>query len=154
MGQIQTETPYYQPNPPAPYPFSTIDATRHDPDFATDCAALNHGIISGANLTAPCEMAWALRIINSRDVVIYGLGLYSFFNNFNTNCSDGPYGGSEKCQSRIVWIEDVTGASDNVVLYDLYTIGSVSMVTNNGTDIALWKDNWNVFGESLSLYMP
>lgn len=154
MGQIQTETPYYQPNPPAPYPFSTVNTTLHDPDFSQDCAGLDHGMITGANLTAPCEMAWALRIIDSSDVVIYGSGLYSFFNNYNTNCSDGPYGGSMRCQSRIVWIEDTTGASQNVVLYDLNTIGSISMVTNNGADVVLWKDNWNVFGESISLFKP
>lgn len=154
MGQIQTETPYYQPNPPAPYPFTTVDSTRHDPDFAADCATLDGSMIAGANLTAPCEMAWALRIIDSSNVVIYGPGLYSFFNNYNTSCSNGPYGGTKRCQSRIVWIEDTTGASQNVVLYDLNTIGTISMITSNGSDVALWKDNWSVFGESLALFKP
>lgn len=96
-------------------------------------------------------MAWGLRISNSSNVVIYGAGHYSFFNNYNTTCSNGPYGGTMKCQSRIVWIEDAD-ASENVVLYDLNTIGSISMMTHNGTDVALWYDNWNVFGESISLF--
>lgn len=153
MGQIQTETPYYQPNPPAPYPFDNINTTLNDPDFDNDCAVLDSGgIISGANVTAPCRMAWALRIIDSSDVVVYGAGLYSFFNNYNTTCSDGPYGGSKRCQSRLVWVEDILGTSENVMLYDLYTIGTISMVTHNGADVALWKDNWNVFGESLALF--
>lgn len=151
MGQIQTETPYYQPNPPAPYPFNAIDSKLHDPDFSSDCATLDHSSIPGANITAPCEMAWGLRISNSSNVVVYGAGHYSFFNNYNTTCSNGPYGGTMKCQSRIVWIEDA-GASENVVLYDLNTIGSISMMTHNGTDVALWYDNWNVFGESISLF--
>ncbi|KUI56141.1 Glucan 1,3-beta-glucosidase [Cytospora mali] len=154
MGQIQTETPYYQPNPPAPYPFNDINETLHDPDFSSDCAALDHGSIAGANLTAPCEMAWGLRIIDSSNVVIYGAGHYSFFNNYNNTCSDGPYDGTLRCQSRIVWIEDITGASENVTIYDLNTIGTISMVTNNGTDVALWYDNWSVFGESFPLYIP
>lgn len=153
MGQIQTETPYYQPNPPAPYPFNNINTALNDPDFATDCAQLNQGaMIEGANLTAPCQMAWALRIIDSSNVFIYGPGLYSFFNNYDTTCSDGPYGGFVRCQSRLVSIEDSAGRSENVILYDLFTIGTISMVTNNGNDVALWKDNWNVFGESLSLF--
>ncbi|KAF3768855.1 family 55 glycoside hydrolase [Cryphonectria parasitica EP155] len=154
MGQIQTETPYYQPNPPAPYPFDIANIVLNDPDFGTDCASLIKGaMIPGANLTAPCEMAWGLRIIDSNDVVIYGPGLYSFFNNYNTTCSNGPYGGSMRCQSRMVWIQDTTGASgNNVVLYDLNTIGTISMVTYNGSDVALWKDNWNVFGETLAIF--
>lgn len=151
MGQIQTETPYYQPNPPAPYPFDNISTALHDPDFATDCVSL---VISGSNITAPCEMAWALRIVDSSNVVVYGAGLYSFFNNFSTKCSAGPYGGISKCQSRMVWVEDTTGISQNVSIYDLFTIGTISMVTNNGADVALWKDNWNVYGESLALFQP
>lgn len=161
MGMIQTETPYYQPNPPAPYPFDTISTALHDPDFATDCAPLltpgsnfTVPMVVGSNITAPCEMAWGLRIVDSSNVVVYGAGLYSFFNNYSTKCSAGPYGGIRKCQSRMVWIEDTVGNSDNVVLYDLFTIGTISMVTNDGTDVALWKDNWNVFGECLALFTP
>lgn len=152
MGQLQSETPYYQPNPPAPYPFTEKNDELSDPDFGSDCAALNTGFISGSNITAPCEMAWGLRIIDSSDVVVYGAGFYSFFNNYNTTCSDGPFGSTRKCQSRLVWIEDSTGASENIAIYDLNTIGSLSMLTHNGTDIALWNKNWNVFGESLALF--
>lgn len=154
MGQLQSETPYYQPNPPAPYPFTEVNEELSDPDFATDCAALasSGGFISGSNITAPCEMAWGLRIIDSSNVVVYGAGHYSFFNNYNTTCSDGPFGSTKKCQSRIVWIEDTTGSSENVAIYDLQTIGALSMLTHNGSDIALWKDNWSTFGESLALF--
>lgn len=152
MGQIQTETPYYQPNPPAPSPFSDIDTALSDPDFPSDCATLDESYIPGSNITAPCEMAWALRIIDSKDVLVYGAGLYSFFNNYSTLCSAGPHNLQTKCQSRIAWVEDHTGASENVVIYDLYTIGAISMVTNNGTDAVLWSDNWSVYGESIALF--
>lgn len=152
LGHMQTETPYYQPNPPAPYPFNILDSTLNDPNFASDCAVPDQGNIPGSQIAAPCEMAWALRIINSSNVLVYGPGLYSFFNNYDTTCSDGPYGGTRKCQSRIVWVEDAADTSRNVVLYDLNTIGSISMVTNNGADVALWKDNWNVYGESFVVF--
>lgn len=154
MGQIQTETPYYQPNPPAPYPFSAIDPALSDPDFPSECATLDNSYIPGSNITAPCEMAWALRIIDSKNVLVYGAGLYSFFNNYSTLCSSGPNNTRTKCQSRIAWLEDNTGTSENVVIYDLYTIGTISMVTNDGTDGVLWSDNWSTFGESIALFRP
>ncbi|KAI3391854.1 hypothetical protein diail_6684 [Diaporthe ilicicola] len=154
MGQIQTETPYFQPNPPAPYPFNTIDMSLHDPDILSDCSALDHGYIPGSNITAPCEMAWGLRIIDSSNVVIYGAGLYSFFNNYSTLCSNGPKSMLRKCQSRIAWVEDNSGTSENVTIYDLNTIGTISIVTNDGTDAALYSDNWSVFGELIALFKP
>lgn len=154
MGQIQTESPYYQPNPPAPSPFNVIDTALRDPDFPSDCAILDESYIPGSNITAPCEMAWALRIIDSKNVLIYGAGLYSWFNNYSTLCSAGPQNFQTKCQSRILSVEDHLGASENVVIYDLYTIGTISMVTHNGIDAALWSDNWNVYGESIALFKP
>lgn len=154
MGQIQTETPYYQPNPPAPYPFNDIDTALSDPDFPSDCAALNGGYIDGSNIAAPCAMAWGLRIIDSKNVLVYGAGLYSFFNNYSTLCSIGPRNSQTKCQSRMVWLEDNSGGSENVVIYDLYTIGAISMVTSNGHDAALSFGNWNSFGESITLFKP
>ena len=74
MGFIQTETPYYQPNPPAPAPFSPMPAL-HDPYFTSPCSGQ-----SG-------NSAWGLRIINSQNVLIYGAGLYSFFDNYSTSIS-------------------------------------------------------------------
>lgn len=153
MGQIQTETPYYQPNPPAPSPFNDIDTALSDPDFPSNCATLSESYIPGSNVTAPCEMAWALRIIDSKNVLIYGAGLYSWFNNYSTLCSV-PRNPQNKCQSRIFSVEDHTGASENVVIYDLYTIGAISMATNNGNDSVLWSDNWSVYGESIALFKP
>ena len=49
----------------------------NDPDFKTLCANAPAGV--------PCESGYALRIINSRDVYIYGAGFYSFFNNYSTS---------------------------------------------------------------------
>ena len=81
MGQIQTETPYYQPNHSAPIPFPP-DATYHDPVF------------KGVSST------WDLRIVDSTDVLVYGAGLYSFFSNYNVSCSDVGNGENERYASR------------------------------------------------------
>ena len=73
LGFIQTETPYYQPNPGAngPYP---VSAGRFDPDFSAFCAG------KGAN----CYDAWGVRVVNSKSILVYGAGLYSFFDNYST----------------------------------------------------------------------
>ena len=62
MGMIQTETPYFQPSPLAPTPF-TSGLFPNDPTF-TDCPA---------NSTN-CAMSWALRIIDSTSVYSMGSG--------------------------------------------------------------------------------
>jgi len=76
MGFIQTETPYYQPNPLAPTPFS-VDSSLNDPNFATSCSGQSGN----------CAEAWGLRVINSKNVLVYGAGHYSFFNNYDTSKS-------------------------------------------------------------------
>jgi glucan 1,3-beta-glucosidase len=58
-GMIQTETPYFQPTPNPPAPFSTN---------------LAYGDPPGARLDA-----LGLVITSSFDIFVYGAGLYSFF---------------------------------------------------------------------------
>jgi hypothetical protein len=67
MGEIQTETPYYQPNPNTAIPFPAV-ASLNDPATASD--------------------AVGLRILSSNNILVYGAGLYSFFYNYNVHCSD------------------------------------------------------------------
>lgn len=76
MGFIQTETPYYQPTPSAVTPFTPFSG-RNDPDFSVFCSGK----------AATCNMAWGLRVLNSTSALIYGAGLYSFFNNYDTSSS-------------------------------------------------------------------
>lgn len=73
MGQVQSETAYYQPNPDASLPFAP-SAELLDPQFSSLC---NNG-------TGQCS-GWGLRILDSQDIGVYGAGLYSFFSNYN-NC--------------------------------------------------------------------
>jgi hypothetical protein len=146
MGQIQTETPYYQPNPPAPAPFSTVNIALSDPDFASICQGSDNTFtIPWTPTGSPsCGMAWGLRVLNSRNVVIFGAGLYSFFNNYDTHCSTQTAG--ERCQGRIFWAENDMG-----VVYNLDTIGSVSMVTHGGTDLASWAENFATFASTVAV---
>ena len=97
MGQIQTETAfvppsslqssplfhqrmltqeacrYYQSNPNALVPF-TPNPSIHDPDFAASCNGKSGN----------CAVGWGLRVVDSKNLHVYGAGLYSFFNNYDT----------------------------------------------------------------------
>jgi len=126
MGFIQTETPYYQPNPDALIPFPPV-AAYSDPIFT-----------AGAS-------AWGLRIVKSNPVFIYGAGLYSFFSNYNVHCSD--QGNGETCQPRIFSIEQSI-----VLLYNLNTVGTGIMITQDGSDFANYSDNLDGFVDTIALY--
>ncbi|KLU83078.1 hypothetical protein MAPG_02145 [Magnaporthiopsis poae ATCC 64411] len=184
MGQIQTETAYYQPNPPAPFPFTTLNKTIHDPNFALDCRVKTGNGTSDVQPSAetlpiltladslpgkpPCEMGWGLRIIGSKNVVVYGAGLYSFFNNWSTSCCQEGFKTHEgvlgKCQARILYIggdpasstasNQGDGKSDtlDVSLYNLNTVGVVSMINRQGTDLAYWKENKAGFTDTVAVF--
>ena len=138
MGQIQTETPYYQPNPKAAQPF-TVNTALNDPNFATLCP-------SGSPTT--CSMAWGLRITGATSqIFIWGAGLYSFFNNYDTSCNTQANGA--KCQTAIFQYES---AAQSVFIHNLNTVGSVSMVQRDTTSLAKNSDNWNVFPSTINLF--
>ncbi|KAG7107919.1 Glucan 1 like protein [Verticillium longisporum] len=160
MGQIQTETPYFQPNPPATVPFPPARA-YHDPDFAKECAAGAH---PDADPRVPCAMAWALKIEASRDIKIYGAGLYSFFNDYSTACCQ--IGAGARCQQRLFDIggshggcvygnataSGVVGSSSGVEVYNLNIVGTRAMITRNGRDIASYDDNIAGFTAGIGVY--
>jgi glucan 1,3-beta-glucosidase len=136
MGFIQTETPYYQPNPSAPTPFSVVPSLN-DPNFGISC----HG------QTGNCANAWALRVLNSENVLVYGAGLYSFFDNYNTTCSDNP--GPENCQDNIFSLE---GLLSDVNVYCLSTVGTTNMITHNGATVAVFSANNGVYPDNIALF--
>ncbi|MCJ1391404.1 hypothetical protein MMC18_004268 [Xylographa bjoerkii] len=136
MGQIQTETAYYQPNPNATEPFPPV-AALNDPNFVTSCAGV----------AGNCADGWGLRILNSQSLMVYGAGLYSFFDNYSTTCSNA--GNGETCQSRIF---DIEGNVRNINVYNLNTIGATSMINQNGVSLASYADNINVFPDTIALF--
>ncbi|KAK3337737.1 pectate lyase superfamily protein-domain-containing protein [Cercophora scortea] len=169
MGQIQTETPYYQPNPPAPGPFASRNTDLRDPDFGFDCASVVFGNgtepVSNGTLSLPgdppCAMAWGMRILSSENVVVFGAGLYSFFGNYNTSCSTSKRG--ENCQARILWVGEDSGSASarngtradmsTVEVYNLNTVGSVSMLTRQGADVARWSENNATFASTVAVFV-
>ncbi|AEO70912.1 glycoside hydrolase family 55 protein [Thermothielavioides terrestris NRRL 8126] len=106
FGHVQTETPYYQPVPEAPAPF-TPGGFPADPDF------------SSCN-SSSCKEAWAMRIVESSNVMIYSAGFYSWFSNYDQGCLP-----TESCQQRLFSVED----SDLVWVFNLFTKGTVEIAS-------------------------
>ncbi|KAF2678079.1 glycoside hydrolase family 55 protein [Lentithecium fluviatile CBS 122367] len=126
FGAIQTETPYYQPNPDFTTPFKT-NAKYFDPDFTTKSD----------------KTAWAVRIIDSSSIWNYGAGTYSFFQNYGQECVN-----SQDCQTDINQIENST----NVNIFGLSTKASVNMITSGGKGLALDSDNRSNFCATLAIF--
>lgn len=152
IGHIQTETAYYQPNPPASIPFPILESWS-DPTFPEYC--LNGSLFLDPNyILQPNELSndcngWGLRIVDSFNMYVYGAGHYSFFYNYNVTCSQEGYGA--ECQSRMVSLE---GSSQNVAIYGLSTVGSQSMVTWDGRDVVPAADNVAGFTNTIALFRP
>ena len=135
MGFIQTETPYYQPDPNALTPFSPV-SSLNDPNFSTSCSGQSGN----------CAAAWGFRALGSSNLLIYGAGLYSFFNDYSTTCSNNP--GPENCQDSMV---DLESGNSNIHFYCLSTIGASNMVVTAGKNVvAKYSDNLNVFPQTIA----
>lgn len=112
LGMIQTESPYYQVAPAAPAPFTPSTVLASDPTF------------SYCNSTsASCAISWAVRIVESKSIYIYGAGLYSWFQKYSQACLV-----TENCQDRIFEIE----SSSAIWIYSLITKASVEMISPDG----------------------
>ncbi|KAK5091266.1 hypothetical protein LTR05_001447 [Lithohypha guttulata] len=130
MASIQTETAYMQPAPNALDSGFTPNTAWHDPDFS-DCT------------TDDCKKTWGLRVLNSQDVFMYGGGMYSFFQDYNQDCTK-----TEDCQLNMVDIQCSTG----IYLYGMTTKASVNQLTVKGQAAILHTDNVNNFGATVLLY--
>ncbi|OKL58255.1 Glucan 1,3-beta-glucosidase [Talaromyces atroroseus] len=132
-GYIQTETPYYQPSPDATSGPYAYNATWNDPDYST-C------------LSGNCD-ALGLYVTGGDSIYIYGAGLYSFFNDYSTSCSD--YGNSENCQSEIFRVDGTVSA---LRVYGLNTVGTTNLIEVDGTSEADYSDNISTYADSIALF--
>ncbi|KAJ2974245.1 hypothetical protein NQ176_g6160 [Zarea fungicola] len=123
MSMIQTESPYYLPDPQAPAPFKDSLNFRSDPDFS-ECDSSN----------PHCAAAWGLSIISSTNVRVYGAGLYNWFQKYIQPCVD-----TQDCQQRVLKVDK----SGQVFLYNVYTIGTVEMINHGSDKPVLAKANTN-----------
>ncbi|KAF8595217.1 exo-beta-1-3-glucanase [Ceratobasidium sp. AG-I] len=124
-GLIQTETPYYQPSPAPPAPFS-INTAYADPSFTNGNAA------------------WALRVQTSSNIFVYGAGLYSFFQNYVQTCLD-----NYTCQNSIA---TVSSDSTDVYVYSLSTVGTTNMLNVGSTGVVNQANNRNGFASTMTVW--
>jgi len=122
---LQTETPYYQPYPKAPAPFSGAYSLPSDPTFS---------YCNPASTT--CNYAWGLEIINSSNMMFYGAGFYSWFQWYSQICLE-----NEACQERLVRVI----GSNNIFIVNLYTKGVYSMIQGGDSVDILALDNMDGF---------
>ncbi|THV06881.1 exo-beta-1,3-glucanase [Dendrothele bispora CBS 962.96] len=126
MGLIQTETPYYQPIPPAPLPFS-LNNDFKDPLF------LDAG------------RAWGVRIAKSNDIIVFGAGLYSFFLSDSQECID-----TTTCQAQIFTIDD----ESSVRVFSLSTVGTTMQLSVDALPIIMSSMNINGFASTVTAWSP
>ncbi|KJA18280.1 glycoside hydrolase family 55 protein [Hypholoma sublateritium FD-334 SS-4] len=124
MGLIQTETPYYQPDPASPSPFSVNTAYNDPAPYANS------------------PSAWALSIINSNNILVFGAGLYSFFDNYSQTCLTPAV-----CQTQIV---NVDTASTGVNIYSLSTVGTTFQISVNSAGVINQSGNVNGFASTVT----
>ncbi|KAK6330900.1 hypothetical protein TWF718_003098 [Orbilia javanica] len=144
MGLVQTESPYYQPSPLGPLPWSVTEGTTSqftdDPTFIECLSSLDTDIDK-------CAVSWALRILDSSDIYAYGVGFYSWFQNYDQTCVP-----LENCQTRLIQ----TAFSEKIYLYGIATKGAQEAVSPTGSNLvaALQQDNQNGYTTSIAAWLP
>ena len=141
MGHIQTESPYYQPNPHPPEPFraaASLAGFPNDPDFS-ECE------VAPEVWDDRCNYAWGMRIIDSKDVMIHSAGLYSFFNEYYQDCIP-----TNNCQDHILEVKGSTG----VVIYNLFTVATVNIASGIDKTEVPQDENQRGFTTEVSVWVP
>jgi hypothetical protein len=123
---LQTESPYFQPSPMPPAPFTNVVGTfAGDPDYT--CSAGNE--FSG------CDESWSVIMTKCENIFIAGAGLYSWFSSYAQTCID-----TQLCQKTLIRLDSNYA---NVRFQNLITIGAKYMAVMDGDGI-LALDNLNV----------
>ncbi|KAF2099288.1 family 55 glycoside hydrolase [Rhizodiscina lignyota] len=129
MSSIQTETAYMQSNPNALVPYAPR-SDYYDPTFS-EC------------FQQTCYKTFGLRIYNSAYILIFGAGLYSFFNNYDSACLL-----TSNCQEHMVSLEK----SEAIYIYNLNTIAATDMVEVDKVALVPNIPNANWFCHTVSIF--
>lgn len=126
-GMIQTESPYFQytdaTSSPGPFKDS-LGVFSNDPDFSETC--------NGSKLQ--CDFSWAAMFSQVSNVTIAGAGLYSWFDAYDQSvCVD-----AQNCQQRLIFDQ---GGNGELWVFNLVTIGSVEMISDDSGAIETAKEN-------------
>ncbi|KAJ3923316.1 exo-beta-1,3-glucanase [Lentinula edodes] len=124
LGLFQTEIPYYQPSPESPSPF-TSSTTYNDPT------------------TFDSGFAWAVNVVSSTDIIFFGAGLYSFYNDYTQDCLD-----TMSCQPQLVNID----STSSVTIYSLSTIGATYQLSVENTGIVNQSDNIDGYQSTVTVW--
>ncbi|KAF9466652.1 exo-beta-1,3-glucanase [Collybia nuda] len=125
MGLIQTESPYFQPTPVPPAPFS-INAAYKDPSFP-------------GSLTS----SWGLTVTTSTDIIVFGAGLYSFFKTYTQDCLK-----TFDCQSQMLNVDSTSSVS----IYSLSTVATTYQISVNGQGVVNQSANRNGFASTVTVW--
>lgn len=134
-GFMQSETPYFQPEPFAPAPLQ-FNMKYDDPTFT---------VCQGNATDVPCKDAWGLRILDSTGIVIYSTGMYSFFNNYEQPCVSG-----QNCQENMIHI-----TNSEVSMYAVSTKAAVNMIVDDSATSSpvLDADHRSNFCATIAYYL-
>ncbi|KAK6527262.1 hypothetical protein TWF281_010450 [Arthrobotrys megalospora] len=145
MGLVQTESPYFQSQPMAPSPFGPLELDVTQDLFPEDPVFLGCNLAASKKL---CSVSWALRVVESTDVYIYGIGFYSWFQDYySQDCV-----AKEACQQSLI----DTSYSEKIFMYGIATKGAQEVVSPQGTKLvpALQTDNQNGYTTSVTAWLP
>ncbi|KAK4031880.1 hypothetical protein C8A01DRAFT_20966 [Parachaetomium inaequale] len=127
-SMIQSESPYYQPTPPPPAPFTgAVGKFPGDPNYT--CAHGDDDEFDG------CDESWGVIMRGCEDILITSAGLYSWFSTYTQDCIEG-----QACQKAMMLLQ---GNHASVRIQHLVTIGTKYMAVMEGQGI-LATDNLNV----------
>ena len=118
-----------QANPDALQPFPPQTAWS-DPEFS-NCFSVT------------CFKTFGLRIYNSTYILLYGGGLYSFFDNYDSGCLLTTNG-----QQYMVSIEQ----SEGIYLYALSTKGSMNLIEVDDVELVPASTNTNNFCDTVAVF--
>ena len=93
--------------------------------------------------TPACKDAWGLRVFNSKDILMYGLGMYSFFDNYGQTCV-----GQQNCQENMIHIQN-----SQVQLFAVSTKAAVNMIVDDDRGLVLDEDNRSNFCATVGYYI-